>query len=84
MNFDSFVGRKIVAVDYLEEDLCVNFLWARRPVRFVLDDGRALIPQSDDDEEGGAMFIQYPEEDEDKNYSIKTAMNHRLYKPRRD
>ena len=56
--FNHLVGLKIVGVRYLtKEETGANY-WYSSPIVIELNDGSALIPQSDDEgNDGGALWI---------------------------
>ena len=53
------VGRKIVRVEYLNNESAKDsFIWYKRPIVLILDDGSEIIPSSDDEgNNGGALFF---------------------------
>ena len=56
--FRNLLGKRIVGVRYLtKEETDANY-WYSSPIVIELDDGSALIPQSDDEgNDGGALWI---------------------------
>ena len=55
---DMLCGKKIVACRYLNNEEAESFGWYSRPLVIFLDDGTALIPQSDDEgNDGGAIYL---------------------------
>ena len=51
------VGRKIVAVNYLQESDAKELGWYSRPILLELDDGTMVFPSKDDEgNDGGALF----------------------------
>ena len=56
--FNHLVGLKIVGVRYLTKEETDASGWYSSPIVIELDDGSALIPQSDDEgNDGGALWI---------------------------
>ena len=53
------VGKKIVGVFYMPEDVTEEIGWYKRPLMLKLDDGSFLYPQMDDEgNDGGAFYYQ--------------------------
>lgn len=54
----SLIGRKITNVRYMTSAEAEDMGWYSRPVVIELDDGMALVPQSDDEgNDGGALWV---------------------------
>jgi hypothetical protein len=52
-------GRTIKAVRYMTEEEAKDWMWYKRPLIMILDDGTQLILSADDEgNDGGAMFGQ--------------------------
>ena len=50
------VGKKIVKIEYMNEDAVENNMWGCRPICLLLDDGNWIYPMRDDEgNNGGAM-----------------------------
>ena len=43
------LGKKIVAVDYIDKKEADNYMWNYRGVSFILDDGTRVITMADDE-----------------------------------
>ena len=55
---DLLLGKKIVKVEYMDTNEADNYMWNKRPVTFMLDDGTRVMVQSDDEgNDGGALWI---------------------------
>ncbi len=49
-------GRKIVKVEYLTTEECKEYMWYKRPVSFILDNGTRVIAMSDDEGNDGGVL----------------------------
>ena len=58
------LGRKIVKIHWMsEKEADKTYGWYKRPVVLILDDGREIIPQMDDEgNDGGALLWINPKE----------------------
>ena len=55
---DLLLGKKIVKVEYMGTEEANNYMWDKRPVTFMLDNGTRVMIQSDDEgNDGGALWI---------------------------
>ena len=51
------VGKKIIKVDYMPEELAKKQGWYKRPIQILLSNGTWLTPSMDDEgNDGGALF----------------------------
>jgi hypothetical protein len=51
------VGKKIVKVEYMTEELAKEQGWYKRPIQILLNNGTWLTPSQDDEgNDGGALF----------------------------
>ena len=56
--FKNLIGKRIVGVRYLTKEETDESGWYSAPIVIELEDGSALIPQSDDEgNDGGALWI---------------------------
>lgn len=54
----ALLGKKIVAVSYMEEWMSNDMHWNKRPIMFELSDGNVCIVSMDDEgNDGGALFV---------------------------
>lgn len=61
------VGKTIKHIRYLNDEEMDSLMWHSRPIVIVFTDGSLLIPQQDDEgNDGGAMFFQ----DKDGNQDV--------------
>ena len=61
--FKFLVGCKIIKVDYMTNEECVDLGWDKRPIQIHLDSGAILSPQADDEgNDGGALFTGWKDE----------------------
>ena len=58
------LGKKIVAVDYIDNKEAGNYMWNNRGVSFILDDGTRVIAMADD-EGNDAGVLAYLNKDVD-------------------
>lgn len=71
LNFTFLTGKKIAAVRYMSEAECTKLMWHKRPLIIIFTDGSYIIPQSDDEaNDGGAMFYQGEDSQENTIYTI--------------
>tara|TARA_B100000579_G_scaffold297985_1_gene248071 strand:+ start:54598 stop:54840 length:243 start_codon:yes stop_codon:yes gene_type:complete len=50
------VGKTIVKIEYMHEDVVETNMWSSRPICILLDDGNWIYPMCDDEgNNGGAM-----------------------------
>ena len=55
---DLLLGKKIVKVEYMGTKEANDYMWYKRPVTFILDDGsRVMIQQDDEGNDGGALWV---------------------------
>lgn len=53
------VGRKIVRVEYLDDDVASEQLFYKRPIIIHLDDGSFFVPIKDDEmNDGGSLYYE--------------------------
>lgn len=57
------VGRKIVEVRYLNDEETNTMGWFKKTPILILDDGRQVIPQQDDEGNDGGMLVVYNPKD---------------------
>ena len=66
------LGRKIVALRWLSSEEAEGMDWWNRPIVLLLDDGKFLIPQSDDEgNDGGTLWIH---DQAKKDRSVRSVM----------
>ena len=52
------IGKKIIAVKYMEQEQAADSYWSKCPVMIMFDDNTIMIPQSDDEgNDGGVLMI---------------------------
>ena len=57
------LGKKIVAIKWMDKKEAEHNDWYKRPVKLMLDDGTIIIPQMDDEgNDGGALLWVNPKE----------------------
>ena len=53
---DVLLGRRILKVEYMSSKECNEYMWYKRPITFILDNGTRVIAQMDDEgNEGGVL-----------------------------
>jgi hypothetical protein len=55
------IGRKIVGVQHMSQEMADQLGWYCRPVILILDDESILVPQSDDEGNNGGAVMHYAE-----------------------
>jgi hypothetical protein len=61
----SLVGKKIKAVEYMDEEEKENMYWKQGAMVFELDDGILMFASSDEEgNEAGSMYIQLKNKEE--------------------
>ena len=61
--FKFLIGCKIIKVDYMTNEECIDLGWYKRPIQIHLDNGAILSPQADDEgNDGGALFTGWKDE----------------------
>jgi len=51
------LGRKITKVEYMDKKECDDYMWYKRPITFILDNGTRIIAQMDDEgNDGGVLW----------------------------
>ena len=48
--------RKIVKVEYMKDKECNEYMWYKRPITFILDNGTRVIAQMDDEGNDGGVL----------------------------
>ena len=50
------LNRSIVKVEYMQDKECNDYMWFKKPITFVLDNGTRVIAMQDDEgNDGGAL-----------------------------
>ena len=53
---NALLGRQIVRVEYMKQDECDRYSWAKRPITFMLDNGTRVIAMCDDEGNDGGVL----------------------------
>ena len=70
-NFMFLTGKTIASVRYMSEAECTKLMWYKRPLIIRFTDGSCIVPQSDDEaNDGGAMFYQGDDSQENTIYTL--------------
>jgi hypothetical protein len=59
------LDRKIVKVEYMKSDECNEYMWYKRPITFILDNGTRVIAMQDDEGNDGGVLTCLTEKSED-------------------
>ena len=59
------LDRKIVKVEYMTSDECNKYMWYKRPITFILDNGTRVIAMQDDEGNDGGVLTCLTEKSED-------------------
>ena len=60
------LNKKIIKVEYLSKRECDEYMWYKRPVSFILDNGTRIIAQMDDEgNDGGVLWAGLAEDMEE-------------------
>ena len=50
------LGKKIVRVEYMSSKECDEYMWYKRPITFILDNGTRVIAMCDDEGNDGGVL----------------------------
>ena len=50
------LGKRIIKVEYMEQEECDVYGWDSKPITFFLDDGTRVIAQKDDEGNDGGVL----------------------------
>ena len=50
------LGRRILKVEYMSSQECNDYMWYKRPITFILDNGTRVIAQMDDEGNDGGVL----------------------------
>ena len=50
------LGRKILRVEYMKDEECNEYMWHKKPITFILDNGTRVIAQMDDEGNDGGVL----------------------------
>ena len=50
------LGRQILKVEYMSSEECNEYMWYKRPITFILDNGTRVIAQMDDEGNDGGVL----------------------------
>ena len=53
---DVLLGRRILKVEYMESKECNDYMWYKRPITFILDNGTRVIAMQDDEGNDGGVL----------------------------
>ena len=59
------LGRKILKVEYMEDKECNDYMWFKKPITFVLDNGTRVIAMQDDEGNDGGVLTCLSEDKEE-------------------
>ena len=59
------LGRKIIKVEYMSSEECNEYMWYKRPITFILDNGTRVITMQDDEGNDGGVLTCLTENKEE-------------------
>jgi len=59
------LGRRILKVEYMSSEECNEYMWYKRPITFILDNGTRVIAQMDDEGNDGGVLTCLTENKEE-------------------
>ncbi len=57
--------RKIVKVEYMKDKECNEYMWYKKPITFILDNGTRVIAMQDDEGNDGGVLTCLTEDKEE-------------------
>ena len=62
---NTLLGRRILKVEYMESKECNDYMWFKRPITFILDNGTRVIAMQDDEGNDGGVLTCLTESKEE-------------------
>ena len=62
---NTLLGRRILKVEYMSNRECNKYMWYKRPVTFILDNGTRVIAMQDDEGNDGGVLTCLTESKEE-------------------
>ena len=59
------LGRRILKVEYMSSKECKDYMWYKRPITFILDNGTRVIAMQDDEGNDGGVLTCLTESKEE-------------------
>ena len=59
------LGRKIIKVEYMQDKECNDYMWYKKPITFILDNGTRVIAMQDDEGNDGGVLTCLTESKEE-------------------
>ena len=59
------LGRRILRVEYMKDKECNEYMWYKKPVTFILDNGTRVIAMQDDEGNDGGVLTCLTEDREE-------------------
>ena len=53
---NTLLGRQISKVEYMSNEECNNYVWYKKPITFILDNGTRVIAMQDDEGNDGGVI----------------------------
>jgi hypothetical protein len=53
---NALLGRQILKVEYMSSEECNEYMWYKRPITFILDNGTRVIAMQDDEGNDGGVL----------------------------
>tara|TARA_R100000808_G_C2114199_1_gene127346 strand:- start:684 stop:983 length:300 start_codon:yes stop_codon:yes gene_type:complete len=59
------LGRRILKVEYMKDKECNEYMWYKKPITFILDNGTRVIAMQDDEGNDGGVLTCLTEDKEE-------------------
>tara|TARA_R100001463_G_scaffold102573_1_gene156997 strand:- start:344 stop:619 length:276 start_codon:yes stop_codon:yes gene_type:complete len=59
------LGRRILKVEYMKDKECNDYMWYKKPITFILDNGTRVIAMQDDEGNDGGVLTCLSEDKEE-------------------
>ena len=59
------LGRRILKVEYMQDKECNDYMWYKKPITFILDNGTRVIAMQDDEGNDGGVLTCLTEDKEE-------------------
>ena len=64
------LNKRIVDIEYLDDETKEDYMWYSKPVVLILDDGSKLIPMQDDEGNDGGAFCYISREKQEHTLPV--------------
>ena len=62
---NTLLGRRILKVEYMKNKECKDYMWYKKPITFILDNGTRVIAMQDDEGNDGGVLTCLTNEKEE-------------------